>query len=157
MRPHRWQPTRLRRPWESPGKNTGVGCHFLLQCMNVKSESEVTQSCPTLRDPMVCSPPGSSVHGSFQARTLEWGARVNRLGLSKIHPEQKKENAVVCWWGLARYKCVLEDAEAERWEMQNPRSQATWESKKKKIEVKRVLSSWPSPRGLVSRNVWWSH
>ena len=57
-----------------PGKNTGVGCHFLLQCMKVKSESEVTQSCPTPSDPMDCSPPGSSVHGIFQARVLEWGA-----------------------------------------------------------------------------------
>ena len=55
-------------------KDTGVGCHFLLQCMKVKSESEVTQSCPTLRDPMDCSPPGSSVHGIFQVRVLEWGA-----------------------------------------------------------------------------------
>ena len=62
---HRWQPTRLPHPWDSPGKNTGVGCHFLLQCMKVKSQSEVTQSCPTLRDPMDCSPPGSSVHGIF--------------------------------------------------------------------------------------------
>ena len=74
MRPHRQQPTRLPRPWDSPGKNTGVGCHFLLQCMKVKSESEVAQSCPTLSDPMDCSPPGSSVHGIFQARVLEWGA-----------------------------------------------------------------------------------
>ena len=72
--PHRWQPTRLPRPWDSPGKNTGVGCHFLFQCMKVKSESEVTQSCPILRDPMDCSLPGSSVHGIFQARGLEWGA-----------------------------------------------------------------------------------
>ena len=62
------------RPWDSPGKNTGVGCHFLLQCMKVKSESEVAQSCPTPSDPMDCSPPGSSVHGIFQARVLEWGA-----------------------------------------------------------------------------------
>ena len=61
--PHRWQPTRLPRPWDSPGKNTGVGCHFLLQCMKVKSESEVNQLCPTLTDPMDCSLPGSSVHG----------------------------------------------------------------------------------------------
>ena len=74
VRPHRRQPTRLPRPWDSPGKNTGVGCHFLLQCLQVKSESEVSQSCPTLRDPMDCSPPGSSVHGIFQARVLEWGA-----------------------------------------------------------------------------------
>ena len=59
---------------DSPGKNTGVGCHFLLQCMKVKSESEVAQLCPNLSDPMDCSPPGSSVHGIFQARVLEWGA-----------------------------------------------------------------------------------
>ena len=67
VRPHRQQPTRLSRPWDSPGKNTGVGCHFLLQWMKVKSESEVIQSCPTLIDPMDCSPPGSSIHGIFQA------------------------------------------------------------------------------------------
>ena len=72
--PHRRPPTRLLHPWDSPGKNTGVGCHFLLQCMKVKNESEVTQSCPTLSDPMECSPPGSSVHGIFQARVLEWVA-----------------------------------------------------------------------------------
>ena len=71
---HRWQPTRLPCPWDSPGKNTGVGCHFLIQCMKVKSESEVAQSCPTPSDPMDCSLPGSSVHGIFQARVLEWGA-----------------------------------------------------------------------------------
>ena len=74
IRPHRRQPTRLPHPWDSPGKTTGVGCHFLLQCMNVKSESEVAQSCPTLSDPMDCSPPGSSAHRIFQARVLEWGA-----------------------------------------------------------------------------------
>ena len=74
VRPHRRQPTRHPCPWDSPGKNTGVGCHFLLQCMKVKSESEVTQSCLTLRDPIDCSPPGSPVHGIFQARVLEWGA-----------------------------------------------------------------------------------
>ena len=72
--PHRRQPTRLPHPWDSPGKNTGVGCHFLLQCMQVKSESEVSQSCPTLSNPMDCSLPGSSIHGIFQARVLEWGA-----------------------------------------------------------------------------------
>ena len=63
VRPHRRQPTRLPRPWDSPGKNTGVGCQFLLQCMKVKSESEVAQSCQTLSDLMGCSLPGSSVHG----------------------------------------------------------------------------------------------
>ena len=59
---------------DSPGKNTGVAYHFLLQGMKVKSENEVAQSCPTLSDPMDCSPPGSSVHGSFQAKVLEWVA-----------------------------------------------------------------------------------
>ena len=72
--PHRWQSTRIPHPWDSPGKNNGVGCHFLLQCIKVKSESEVAQSCPTLRNPMDCSLPGSSVHGIFQARVLEWVA-----------------------------------------------------------------------------------
>ena len=74
VRPHRWQPTGLPHSWDSPGKNTGVGCHFLFQCMKVKSQSEVAQLCPTLSDPMDCSLPGSSVHGIFQARVLEWGA-----------------------------------------------------------------------------------
>ena len=73
-RPHRRQPTRLPHPWDSPGKNTGVGCHFLLQCMKVKSESEVAQSCPTSSYSMDCSLPGSSIHGIFQVRVLEWGA-----------------------------------------------------------------------------------
>ena len=74
VRPHRWQPTRLPCPWDSPGKNTRVGCHFLLQCMKVKSKSEVAQSCLTLSDPMDYSPPGCFIHGIFQARVLEWGA-----------------------------------------------------------------------------------
>ena len=65
---------RLPLPWDSPGKNNGVGCHFFLQCMKVKSESEVAQLCLTPRDPMDCSPPGPSVHGIFQARVLEWDA-----------------------------------------------------------------------------------
>ena len=74
VQPHRWQPTRLPRPWDSPGKNTGVGCHFLLQCMKVKSESEVPQSCRTLSDPIDSSLPVSFAHGVFQARVLEWVA-----------------------------------------------------------------------------------
>ena len=76
VRPHRRQPTRIPCPWDSPGKNTGVGCHLLLQCMKVKNQSEVAQSCPTLSDIMDCRPPGSSVLGIFQARVLEWGAIV---------------------------------------------------------------------------------
>ena len=87
-----WQPTRLPHPWDSPGKNTGVGCHFLLQCMKGKSESEVAQSCPTLSDPMDCSPPGSAVHGIFQARALEWGAiafsdLVTKQQQTRLRPE----------------------------------------------------------------------
>ena len=93
VRPYKRQPTRLPDPRDSPGKNTGVGCHFLLQCMKVKSESEVTQSCPTLSDPMDCSLLGSSVHGIFQARVLEWGAiafsqlpaKSSFISLSLIH------------------------------------------------------------------------
>ena len=82
-RPHRQQPTRLPHPWDSPGKNTGVGCHFLLQCMKVKIESKVTQSCLTLSDPMDCSLQGSSIHGIFQARVLEWGAIALSRGSSR--------------------------------------------------------------------------
>ena len=74
VRPHKQQPTRLHRPWDSPGKNTAVGCNFLLHCVKVKSESEVAQSCQTLPDPMDHSLPGSSIHGILQARVLEWGA-----------------------------------------------------------------------------------
>ena len=81
VRPRRQQPTKLPGPWDSPGKNTGVGCCFFLQCMKVKSESEVAQSYPTLSDPMDCSPPGSFVHGILQARVLEWGILVRRKSL----------------------------------------------------------------------------
>ena len=91
VRPHTQQPTRLPHPWYSPGKNTGVGCHFLLQCMKVKSESEVAQSCPTLRDPMDCSLPGSSVHGIFQARVLEWVA----IAFSDILVRDNRANTLV--------------------------------------------------------------
>ena len=90
VRPHRRQPTRLPRPWDSPGKNTGVGCHFLLQCMEVKSESEVAQSCPTLSDPMDCSPPGSSIHGIFQARVLEWGAIAFSGTTGQLHVKEQR-------------------------------------------------------------------
>ena len=96
MRPHRQQPTSLPRPWDSPGKNTGVGCHFLLQCMKVKSEREVAQSCPTLCDPMDCSPPGSSVCGIFQATVLEWAAislgHLPNLGLEHASPTSQEDS-----------------------------------------------------------------
>ena len=84
FQPHRQQPTRLPCPWDSPGKNTGVSCHFFLQCRKVKSESEVAQPCLTLSDPVVCSLPGSSVHGIFQARVLDWVASV----FSRNHKKQ---------------------------------------------------------------------
>ena len=71
--PHRRQPTRLPCPWDSPGKNSGVGCHFLLQCMKVKSESEVAKSCRTLSDPTDCSLPGSSIHGIFPGKSTGVG------------------------------------------------------------------------------------
>ena len=102
MRPHRQQPTRLPHPWDSPGKNTGVGCHFLLQCVKVKSESEVAQSCPTLSDPMDCSLTGSSIHGIFQARVLEWGAiafsgRLRHYWSTNIHRFLRRQ---VRWSGI---------------------------------------------------------
>ena len=91
MRPQRRQPTRLPRPWDSPGKNTGVGCHFLLQRMKVKSESEVAQLRLTLSDPMDCSLPGSSVHGIFQARVLEWCA----IAFSIIIPKRQQSLCLI--------------------------------------------------------------
>ena len=98
VRPHRRQPTRLPRPWDSPGENTGVGCHFLLQCRKVKSESEVAQSCPTLSNPMDWSLPGSSIHGMFQPWVLEWGA----IALSETtHSGIKKRGAIPRFPGLS--------------------------------------------------------
>ena len=105
VRRHRRQPTRLRCPWDSPGKNTGVGCHFLLQCMKVKSESEVTQSCPTLLDPMDCSLPGSSIHGIFQARVLEWGAvALSDLWLLRYMLFHIRQDSLKCKWQSSSLK-----------------------------------------------------
>ena len=107
VRPHRRQPTRLPRPWDSPGKNTGVDCHFLLQCMKVKSEREVIQLCPTLSNPMDCSLPGFSIHGIFQTRALEWGAIAIsvmmgiQLGYSSI------EEHLDCFQFIAKAKLLL--------------------------------------------------
>ena len=102
LRPHRQQPTRLPSPWDSPGKNAGVGFHFLLQCMKVKRESKVAQSCPTLSDPTDCSQPGSSVHGIFQARVLEWGA----IAFSDPHIDclTLEKCLCVCKWGSIFWK-----------------------------------------------------
>ena len=101
MRPHRRQPTRLRRPWDSPGKNTGVGCHFFLQRMKVKSQSEVSQSCPTLSDLMDCRLPGSSVHGIFQTRVLEWGAiAFSNNGMLLSHKKSETMPSAAKWIDL---------------------------------------------------------
>ena len=90
VRPHRRQPTRLLHPWDSPGQNTGVGCHFLLQFMKVKSESEVAQSCLSLRNSMDCSLPGCSVHQISQARVLEWVAiAFSRINMTRTLKEKK--------------------------------------------------------------------
>ena len=102
--PHRQQPTRLPCPWDSPGKNTGVGCHFLLQCMKVKSESEFTQLCPTLSDPMDCSLPGSSIHGIFQARVSRQHVKKQRHCFASKHPHSQSygfsNSHVQIWeWG----------------------------------------------------------
>ena len=96
--PHGLQPTRLLCPWNSPGKNSGVGCHFLLQCRKVKSESEVAQSCPTLCDPMNCSLPGSSVHGIFQARVLEWGAIAFSDNTNDLSLIASGDECVILFW-----------------------------------------------------------
>ena len=98
VQPQRQQPTRLPHPWDSPGKNTGVGCHCLLQCMKVKSESEVAQSCATLSEPIDCSLPGSSAHGIFQARILEWGAIVLAVeGTLKSLLQHHSSKASILW------------------------------------------------------------
>ena len=106
--PHRWQPTRLPHPWDSLGKNTGVGCHFLLQCTKVKSESEVAQSCPSLCDPMDCSPPGSSIHGIFQAKVLEWGAiAFSNNGILLNHKKEWNTwtSLAAPWIGITYWGC----------------------------------------------------
>ena len=97
VQPHRRQPTRLPCPWDSLGKNTGVGCHFLLQCMKVKSQSEVTQSCLTFSDPVDYSLPGSSIHGIFQARVLEWGALAFSILLSYKPPKHETMKTFSCF------------------------------------------------------------
>ena len=106
VQPHRRQPTRLLCPWDSPGKNTGVGCHFLLQCMKVKSESEAPQSCLTLSDPMDCSPPGPSIHGIYQARILEWVAYPFSRGSSQF----RNQTGVSCTAGRFFTHSVIREA-----------------------------------------------
>ena len=127
VRPHRRQPTRLPRSWDSPGKNTGVGCHFLLQCMKVKSESEVAQSCPTLSDPMDCGLPGSSVHGIFQTRVLEWVV----IAFSNDKPRQciKKKRHHFANKGLYSQSYGVSCSHVQIWELDHKEG---WTPKKKK-------------------------
>ena len=127
MQPRRQQPTRLLCPWDSPGKNTEVGCHFLLQCMKLKSEGEVAQLCPTLGDPMDCSLPGSSVHGIFQARVLEWGV----IAFSSLTSRQSNYQqsliliARQCYGVCYIYNVLTLKISSKinfRWTLYNPRS-----------------------------------
>ena len=105
VQPHRWQPTRLPHPC-SPEKNPGgVGYHFLLQCMKVKSESEVAQSCPTPSNSMDCSLPGSSIHGIFQARVLEWGAIA--FSLSEAYPDLFKFGTILLTSGVPNFPTLF--------------------------------------------------
>ena len=109
VRPHRRQTTRLPRPWDSPGKNTGVGCHFLLQCTKVKSQSEVAQSCPTLSNPIDCSLPGSSIHGIFQARRS--GVPLPSPIFSPFFiPKDNSRNIVLCVLSLIFHTQILKDS-----------------------------------------------
>ena len=128
VRPHRRQPTRLLRPQDSPGKNTGVGCHFLLQCMKVKSVSEVAQSCPTLSDPMDWSLPGSSIHAIFHARVLEWDA----IAFSTY-------SAIIILF-FQIFKLVLEKAEES--EIKLPTSTGSWKKQEssRKISISALLT-----------------
>ena len=107
---HRRQPTRFPHPWNPPGKNTGVGCHFLLQCMKVKSETEVAQSCLTPRDPMDCSLPGSSIHGICQERVLEWFAIVFSTSLGSTLILVLYFHHICCYylhWNLQPWKSSM--------------------------------------------------
>ena len=125
--------TRLLPPWDSPGKNTGVGCHFLLQCVKVESESEVTQLCPILCDTMDCSLPGSSIHGSYQARVLEWVASVFSI---------KKSTNDKCWRGCEEQGTLLHC----RWECKliQPLWKMVWRFLKK-LGIKSAYDP-PTPR-----------
>ena len=120
VRPHRQQLTRLPHLWDSLGKNSGVGCHFLLQCMKVKSENEVTQSCPILCDPMDCSLPGSSAHGIFQARVLEWGA----IAFSRKVVEVLELSQNLCPYSLLEVKSKL--SQTWSWKLTMPKCQCNY-------------------------------
>ena len=117
MRSHRRPPTRLPHPWDSPGENTGLGCHVLLQRMKVKNESEVTQSCPTLSDPTDYSLPGSSIHGIFQTRVMEWGAIAfssNHFILSLLKRSNKGLSSQSYGFAVVMYRCESDHKEGSK-------------------------------------------
>ena len=155
--PHRQQPTRLPRPWDSPGKNTGVGCHFLLQHMKVKSKSEVAQSCLTLSDPMDCSLPGSSIHGIFQARVLEWGA-IAFSGV-KLRDLQRGPH----WWSqppLLEDPLQLQKPETPKFcahseQHLRPLWVGIWEFPQKEGTISRKEWFWGLRHGFLLVAVWW--
>ena len=136
LRPHRRQPTRLPGPWDSPGKNTGVGCHFLLQCMKVKSESEVTQSPLTLHDPMGCSPPGSSILGSLQARALEWATSAFSTWKTL---EQRKES-------VSQLQSTPPKGKKAKVNHNHPAAAAIWELKKVGFSSHHIRMIWHSQK-----------
>ena len=161
MRPHRWQLTRLPQPWDSSGKNTGVGCHFLLQCMRVKSESEVVQSCLTPSDPMDCSLPGSSIHGIFQARVLEWGAIAFSVDILYFHPIMKATLVVtaaslhiVDLWFLispSYWVRVFFRMEQGSWWTKDPTDHFTWLWLALGVQgFRSTLIAWAGPRPLMA-------
>ena len=126
VRPHRWQPTRLRHPQDSPGKNTGVGCHFLVQCMKVKSESEVAQLCLTFSYPMVGSLPGSSVHGIFQARLLEWGAIAFSICVWELDYKESWAPKNWCFWAVMLEKTLESPLDCKEIQPVHPKGDQSW-------------------------------
>ena len=146
VRPHRRQPTRLPCPWDSPGKNTGVGCHFLLQCMKVKSKSKVAQSCPT---PSIdCSPPGSSIHGIFQLRVLEWSAESRDVTLpTKVHTVKAMVFPVVMWETVKNAECQRIDA-FDLWCWRRL-LRVTWNARRSNQSILKEISPEYSLEGLV--------
>ena len=147
---------------ESPGKNTGVGCHFLLQCIKVESESEVAQSCRTLSDPMDCSPPDSSIHGIFQARVLEWGAIAFSNDQSRQHIKKQRHlstkvhlvKAMV--FPVVMYGCeswTIKSAESRRIDIFElwcwRRLRALWTSRRSNQSILKEISIEYSLQGLM--------
>ena len=161
VQPHRRQPTRLPYPWDSPGKNTGVGCHFLLQCMKVKSENEVVQSCPTLSDPMDCSLTSSSIHWIFQARVLEWVV----ISFSVWNPScslKKKDYTfeyvlcvIQCGWHFSR-PCLISLPQVSFCPFQYTNGKLKLKIVKKRKKIKLTQLEWPMQVFLYTPSLLWA-